>query len=110
MLWLTVPTFPLPLLIFSIRLARIRIVPRWISVALCIAATAYPVARILRMHWIAYAADVMMIGPFFTSLGPLDDGRRRCTTKQPESRAGAIGKYLHKLAYRGYPTLNQGQC
>lgn len=63
-LWLPGPTFPLALLAFAALLARTRTAPRWVVLTLCLAAIAFPVARVLRADWIALAADWLMVLPF----------------------------------------------
>jgi hypothetical protein len=63
-LWLPGPTFPLALLIFGLLLGWNRMSPRWVAILICIAAIIFPLSRVLRVDWIAYIADLLMILPF----------------------------------------------
>lgn len=63
-LWLPGPTFPLALLAFGVILGRTRMSPRWVAVLLCFAAIIFPLARVLRLDWVAYIADLLMLLPF----------------------------------------------
>jgi hypothetical protein len=63
-LWLPGPTFPLALLIFGLLLERNRMSPRWVAILICIAAIMFPLARVLRVDWVAYIADLLMVPPF----------------------------------------------
>lgn len=64
MLWLPGPTFPLSLLVFGVLLVRTRMAPRWVAVMICLAAIAFPVGRVLRLEWVAYVADFLVVVPF----------------------------------------------
>lgn len=63
-LWLPGPTFPLALLAFGAILGWTRMSPRWVVVMLCLAAIVFPLSRVLRLDWVAYIADVLMLVPF----------------------------------------------
>jgi hypothetical protein len=38
--------------------------PRWVAVLICLAAIAFPVSRVLRINWVSYVADLLMVLPF----------------------------------------------
>jgi hypothetical protein len=40
-----------------------KITPWWISLLFCFGTVAFPVGRILRIEWIAHAADVLLLIP-----------------------------------------------
>ncbi|PKW16957.1 hypothetical protein [Saccharopolyspora spinosa] len=63
-LWLPGPSFPLALLAFGAILGWTRMSPRWVAVLLCLAAIIFPLARVLRLDWVAYIADLLMVLPF----------------------------------------------
>ncbi|KAA5826491.1 hypothetical protein ABT337_17270 [Saccharopolyspora hirsuta] len=58
------PGFPLALLAFGAMLGWTRLAPRWVSVLICLAAIFFPLARVLRVDWIAYLADLLMVVAF----------------------------------------------
>jgi hypothetical protein len=63
-LWLPGPTFPLAVLVFAALLAWTRSSPLWVAVVLCLAAIGFPAARVLRIEWVAFAVDWLMVVPF----------------------------------------------
>ncbi|MCI2416414.1 hypothetical protein MOQ72_03175 [Saccharopolyspora sp. K220] len=63
-LWLPGPAFPLSLLAFGLLLGWTRMSPRWVAVLVCVAAIAFPLGRVLRLDWVAYIADLLMVLPF----------------------------------------------
>jgi hypothetical protein len=63
-LWLPGPTFPLALLVFGLLLGWNRMSPRWVAILICIAAIIFPLGRVLRVDWVAYFADLLMVLPF----------------------------------------------
>ncbi|PWU56763.1 hypothetical protein DLJ47_04990 [Micromonospora sp. S4605] len=63
-LWLPGPTFPLSLLVFGILLGWTRLSQRWVAALICLAAIAFPVGRVLRLEWVAYLVDLLVIVPF----------------------------------------------
>lgn len=63
-LWLPGPTFPLSLLVFGVILGWTRTSPGWVAVLLCLAAIAFPLSRVVRLDWVAYIADLLMVLPF----------------------------------------------
>ncbi|MFF8764072.1 hypothetical protein ACF07Q_06120 [Nocardiopsis dassonvillei] len=64
LLWLPGPAFPFSLLVFGLMVGWTRISPRWVAVFICVAAVAFPVGRVLRLEWVAYIADLLVIFPF----------------------------------------------
>ncbi|QUH02020.1 hypothetical protein HUO13_15515 [Saccharopolyspora erythraea] len=64
LLWLPGPSFPLALLAFGVLLGWTRMAPRWVAVLVCLAAVAFPLARVLRTDWVAYIADLLMVLAF----------------------------------------------
>ncbi|MFY7070029.1 hypothetical protein ACOQFV_29590 [Nocardiopsis changdeensis] len=64
LLWLPGPVFPLSLFIFGLMAGWTRIAPRWVAAFICIAAVAFPAGRVLRLEWVAYAADLLVVLPF----------------------------------------------
>ncbi|GAB2745928.1 hypothetical protein GCM10027174_19750 [Salinifilum aidingensis] len=63
-LWLPGPAFPGALLVFGGLLLRSRMAPWWDAVLICLAAIVFPLGRVLRMGWVAYVADLLMIIAF----------------------------------------------
>ncbi|MEV6229915.1 hypothetical protein AB0L88_18840 [Saccharopolyspora shandongensis] len=63
-LWLPGPTFPLALLVFGVLLFWTRLSPRWVAVLICLAAVVFPLGRVLRLEWVAYIVDLLVIVPF----------------------------------------------
>lgn len=64
MLWLPGPIFPLALFVFGLMIGWTRTSPRWAAVFICVAAIAFPAGRVLRVDWIAYLADLLLVLPF----------------------------------------------
>ncbi|MEV0052793.1 hypothetical protein AB0H34_20095 [Saccharopolyspora shandongensis] len=63
-LWLPGPTFPLAMLVFGVLLFWARLSPRWVAVLICLAAVVFPLGRVLRLEWVAYIVDLLVIVPF----------------------------------------------
>ncbi|MDA0564193.1 hypothetical protein LG943_07610 [Streptomonospora sp. S1-112] len=63
-LWLPGPTFPLALLVFGLLLRWTRTAPWWVTVLICLAALAFPLGRALRLEWVAYLVDLLVLAPF----------------------------------------------
>ncbi|WP_461003045.1 hypothetical protein [Streptomonospora sediminis] len=63
-LWLPGPVFPLALLVFGLIIAWTRTSPLWVAALICLAAIAFPAGRVLRLEWVAYLVDVLVIVPF----------------------------------------------
>ncbi|MER5393041.1 hypothetical protein [Saccharopolyspora sp. NPDC002686] len=63
-LWLPGPTFPLSLLVFGVLLLWTRMSPWWVAALICLAAVAFPLGRVLRLEWVAYLVDLLVIIPF----------------------------------------------
>ena len=64
MLWLPGPTFPVALLVFGLLMWWTRMSPQWVAAMICLAAIAFPLGRVLRIEWIAYLFDLLVIIPF----------------------------------------------
>ncbi|MFB8761228.1 hypothetical protein [Nocardiopsis alba] len=63
-LWLPGPVFPLALFVFGLMIGWTRASPRWTAVFICVAAIAFPAGRVLRVDWVAYLADLLLVLPF----------------------------------------------
>ncbi|MFE1099272.1 hypothetical protein ACFW4K_02060 [Nocardiopsis alba] len=63
-LWLPGPVFPLALFVFGLMIGWTRASPRWTAVFICVAAIAFPMGRVLRVDWVAYLADLLLVLPF----------------------------------------------
>ncbi|MUL41459.1 hypothetical protein FZ103_09775 [Streptomonospora sp. PA3] len=63
-LWLPGPVFPLALFVFGILLWWTRMSPWWVAALICLAAITFPLGRALRLEWVAYLADLLVIVPF----------------------------------------------
>ena len=63
-LWLPGPAFPAAMLVFGALLLRTRTAPWWDASLICLAAIAFPLARVLRLEWVAYVVDVLVIIAF----------------------------------------------
>lgn len=63
-LWLPGPVFPLALFVFGLMIGWTRASPRWTAVFICAAAIAFPAGRVLRVDWVAYLADLLLVLPF----------------------------------------------
>ncbi|GAA1764315.1 hypothetical protein GCM10009834_22720 [Streptomonospora arabica] len=63
-LWLPGPVFPLALLTFGLIIGWTRTSPLWVAALICLAAVAFPAGRALRLEWVAYIVDVLVIIPF----------------------------------------------
>jgi hypothetical protein len=63
-LWLPGPAFPLSILLFGMMIGWTGVAPRWAAVFICIAAVAFPVGRVLRLEWVAYVVDFLVVLPF----------------------------------------------
>ncbi|MEU3273049.1 hypothetical protein ABZ639_19585 [Saccharomonospora sp. NPDC006951] len=63
-LWLPGPVFPLSLLVFGGLLLWTRLSPWWVALSICAAAVAFPLGRVLRLEWVAYVVDVLVIVSF----------------------------------------------
>ncbi|GAA2804321.1 hypothetical protein [Saccharopolyspora taberi] len=63
-LWLPGPAFPLSLLVFGMLVGWTRMSPWWVAVLICVAAIAFPLGRVLRLDWVAYVVDLLVIVPF----------------------------------------------
>jgi hypothetical protein len=63
-LWIPGPFFPLSLLVFGVLIGWTRMSPWWVSVLICLAAVAFPLGRVLRLEWVAYIADLLVVIPF----------------------------------------------
>ncbi|MBX9390594.1 hypothetical protein ACFPZ0_14580 [Streptomonospora nanhaiensis] len=63
-LWLPGPAFPLARLVFGVLLGWTRTAPWWVAVLICLAAVAFPLGRVLRLEWVAYVVDVLVLVPF----------------------------------------------
>ena len=57
------PLFPLSLLVVGINLIRVKSLPLWPCILLCLAAIAFPLSRIPRIVFVAHVADLLMIVP-----------------------------------------------
>ncbi|MGX4711095.1 hypothetical protein [Rhodococcus ruber] len=58
------PVFPLAVGILAILHWFTGSAPHWTSVLLCIAAVTFPLARVVRVEWVAVVADVLMVIAF----------------------------------------------
>ncbi|MFE6733172.1 hypothetical protein [Microbacterium sp. NPDC057650] len=58
------PMFPTALIILGIFYWRTRSAPRWTAALLCIAAAAFPLARVVRVDAVAVGADLLMLSAF----------------------------------------------
>jgi hypothetical protein len=65
LLWLPGPAFPLSLFAFGLMISWTRIAPKWVAIFICIAAIAFPAGRVLRLEWVSYVADLLVVLPFF---------------------------------------------
>lgn len=63
-LWLPGPTFPGALLVFGLLLFWTRMSPWWDATLICLAAVAFPLGRVLRLEWVAYVVDLLVIIAF----------------------------------------------
>lgn len=63
-LWLPGPTFPLSMIVLGLLLLHTRLEPWWVAVLICLAGIAFPVARVLRLEWVAYLVDVLVLVSF----------------------------------------------
>lgn len=63
-LWLPGPVFPLSLLVFGVLLGWTRSASWWVSALICLASITFPLGRALRLEWIAYVADLLVVIPF----------------------------------------------
>ncbi|WP_241387265.1 hypothetical protein [Rhodococcus sp. CH91] len=59
------PIFPLAIGVLGILYWFTDSAPRWASILLCIAAVAFPLARVVRLEWVAIVADVIMVVAFW---------------------------------------------
>ncbi|TDD05323.1 hypothetical protein E1181_15505 [Saccharopolyspora terrae] len=63
-LWLPGPVFPGALLVFGVLLFWTRMSPWWDAALICLAAVAFPLGRVLRLEWVAYVVDLLVIVAF----------------------------------------------
>lgn len=63
-LWLPGPVFPLSLVVFGLLVWRTRMSPWWVAALICLAGIAFPLGRVLRLEWVAYVVDLLVIVAF----------------------------------------------
>lgn len=63
-LWLPGPSFPAAMFAFGALLLWTRMAPWWDASLICLAAVAFPLGRVLRLEWVAYVVDVLVIIAF----------------------------------------------
>ncbi|MDI2032509.1 hypothetical protein QFW96_28075 [Saccharopolyspora sp. TS4A08] len=63
-LWLPGPAFPAAMLVFGVLLVWTRSAPWWDAALICLAAVAFPLGRVLRLEWVAYVVDLLVIVAF----------------------------------------------
>lgn len=63
-LWLPGPSFPAAMFAFGALLLWTRTAPWWDASLICLAAIAFPLGRVLRLEWVAYVVDVLVIIAF----------------------------------------------
>lgn len=58
------PMFPAALMLLGVLYWLTGLAPRWVATLVCVAAAAFPIARVARVDWIAVAADLLMLIAF----------------------------------------------